>query len=313
MVNALARHGCDFDVQFETGHTPLSFAVCHRNLELIQTLLDAGADINRPREAGDKRIYPLDDAIMNMKNGTDTEVVDLLLKSGRCRINQGKNPANTIFHYVLVKAEMKPHSSWDGLALRMVDATPDVNNDKCDTGHGLLHMATLYLREDIIDRLRLKGADLEAVDKDGSTPLMMACRNAPTMIPVLLARGANLDVKYKASAGLLAVAAAHGQVASLIELITKSGMDMEAKTEMGYTPLACALNWGQEKAALYLIHKGADVHWKPPGKEQTTLHLAARYNLEVVAEQLLQRGVDVNAVNGRGWTPLHEVCSVVIT
>ncbi|KAF2472041.1 ankyrin [Lindgomyces ingoldianus] len=301
-VKALAEQGCDMTALLESGHTPFTFAVGHRNTEVIQVLLNYDADPNKPNADG---FTALDYAVNEMKDGNDVEIVDILLKSFRCRINMGNNPADTVFSYVLTRAE-EWGSKADDLAIRMLASVQDINEDRDSVGCTLLHVATLREREDFIDLLLRRGADLETTDECGVTPLILATQHSPRMIPLLIERGANVNAKYKANAGVLAAAAAQGSVESL-EFLVNYGLDIEVKTEKGYPPLACALTWAQEDAALFLIEQGADVHWKTNNKEQTALHFAAKQTLEHVVEELLKRDVKVNVTDSEGWTPLHEV------
>jgi len=310
-VSALAIYGCDVNTPLESGHTPLSFAVSHRNLELIKTLLKLGANPSHSR-AGRDHFTPLDDAILDMKHGEDTAIVDLLLATGRCLINRGKDPLHTAFSYVLKEAAKLPQSGWERLGIRMLQSVKDVNRDRCAFRCSLLHVATLRKNIEFIDILLTKGADIEAVDLFGVTPLIMTCQRSPKLISVFIERGADINALYKGKSGVLAGAASYGNVESLKILMEIHGRDIEAKTERGLTPLACALIWGEGEAALYLIEKGANVHWKTYDRAQTALHFAVKERLTKVVEELLKKGVDVNARDIEGWTPLHEVCTAFI-
>jgi ankyrin repeat protein len=311
MVRALATQGCDINGLLKNGHTPLSFAIHYPNPELIKALLDLGADPTKSR-AGRDSCTPLDDAIHNISRGGDTTIVDILLGSDRCLINCGKDPMRTAFSHVLMKAATWPQDNWSALAVKMVESVKDVNNDKCAIGCGLLHVATLRGNAEMIDLLLSKGADIEAVDKLGITPLILACQHSPKLIPILIERGANINALYIYESDVLIGAASYGNVESLKILVETHKRDIDVKTGRGHTPLACALTWGEEKAALYLIDKGADVHWKTQEKKQTALHLATTEGLMRVVEELLKQNVDVNAKDIDGWTPLHQVCKALI-
>jgi ankyrin repeat protein len=256
----------------------------------------------------------LDDAILDMGHGGDTAVVDILLATGKCLINCGNDPFRTAFSHVLMNAATWPQDTWLALAVKMVESVKDVNNDKCAVGCGLLHIATLRENVEMIDLLLSKGADIEATDEFGVTPLIMACQRSPKLIPILIERGADINALYKDESGVLAGAASYGNVESLKILVETHGRDIEVKTRRGHTPLACALTWGEGKAALYLIEKGANVHWKSQEREQTALHFATAEGLTRVVGELLKQNVDVDAKDIDGWTPLHRVCiALVIT
>jgi ankyrin repeat protein len=308
MIKALLHRGCDVDTYLDSGHTCLSVAVGHRDLELTRLLLDAGADPNKPisdLEGGSYTAF--DSAIFSLQDGRDTEVVDLLLESGRCRINKGRHPEATAFSYVLDKSEEWAPGVADSLAIRMINSVSNIDEDRDDIGCTLLHVAVHHGRVYFVDLLLGKGVDIEVTGNDGYTVFIQACQYNFKMIPVLLERGANAHAKYKSYAGALHAAAAEGNVDTLDFLIGR-GMNIEDQTLKGYTPLACALTWGREEAAMCLLEHGASFGWSVLDGKQTALHFAARNGLEVVVEKLLTMNVDVDALSDQDWSPLHEVC-----
>ena len=84
-----------------------------------------------------------------------------------------------------------------------------------------------------------------------------------------------------------------------------AGTDVNAKSERGATPLHRAATFGHKEIAELLIDKGADVNAVGGLLGWTPLHSAANGGHKEVAELLITKGADVNA-NIRGWTPLHE-------
>jgi len=309
MVKALVSHGCDVNSLLDNGHSPLTFAIMHRSLDLIRALLDTGADPNKPLPGRKVLSYtPLDHAVLGLMNGRDTEVVDLLLSTGRCRINRGRDIESTAFSHVLSKA-----SEWEDpdvvncLAERMIDSIPDVNEDRDDSRCTLLHVAIYYQNLTIINLLLDRGADIHAVAEDGYTPFLLASRYCPDLIPLLSDLGANVKEKYKTNANALHAAAATGNIGAL-KFLLSHGLDINHQSLKGYTPLTCALTWGQQEAAMYLLEHGASAKWKTE-RNQTALHFAARHGLENAVGEILKQDIDVNSMDTRGWTPLHEACA----
>lgn len=322
LLKALINQGCDVNRRLESGHSPLSFAVGNNrgaHLELIQMLLNAGADPNlripdldgMNYTAFDHAVIDLDFSKTDSGKTINTEVVDLLLRSGHCKINRGKDPESTAFSFVLSKSKEWGPDVADALAIRMIDSITNVNEDRDDIGCTLLHVAVLHGREDFVDLLLSRGADLEAVAGTGFTPFIFACQYNYKMVPMLLDRGANMHAKFGNNAGALHAAASNGRVQSL-EILLERGLEIEEQSSGGYPPLACALLRGQPEAALYLLKKGASAKWSTVEKQQTALHFAARRGMEKVLEELLKQDLCVDAVDSKGWTPLHEASPLIL-
>jgi ankyrin repeat protein len=83
-----------------------------------------------------------------------------------------------------------------------------------------------------------------------------------------------------------------------------SGVNVNAKGSVGWTPLHKAAKEGHKEVAELLITKGADVNAKDNNGE-TPLHLAASEGHKEIAELLIEKGADLNAKNVVGMTPLH--------
>ena len=74
--------------------------------------------------------------------------------------------------------------------------------------------------------------------------------------------------------------------------------------EYGMTPLHCAARAGNKEVAQFLLAKGADVNALEMGNG-TPLLFAAMENHKDVVELLLAHGARVNLKTDDGWTPLH--------
>ena len=82
-----------------------------------------------------------------------------------------------------------------------------------------------------------------------------------------------------------------------------SGVNVNAKGSVGWTPLHKAAKEGHKEVAELLITKGADVNAKDNNGE-TPLHLAASEGHKEIAELLIANGADVNAKDKEGTTTL---------
>ena len=86
-----------------------------------------------------------------------------------------------------------------------------------------------------------------------------------------------------------------------------AGVDVNAKDDVGQTPLHLAAEYGQKEVAVLLITNGADVNAKTQ-IGVTALHGAATQGYSKIIELLISKGADANAKvasgSHKGKTPL---------
>jgi ankyrin repeat protein len=99
----------------------------------------------------------------------------------------------------------------------------------------------------------------------------------------------------------LHVAAIAGS-APMIEWLLSKGADVDASNTEAMTPLFEAIRNGKDEAARVLIEKGA--------RTDGALQRAAMKNRTAVMELLIARGVDIEAQDSQGYTPLTMVTRI---
>lgn len=103
-----------------------------------------------------------------------------------------------------------------------------------------------------------------------------------------------------------------GDVALAKELLD-AGANLNAKNDVGHTPLHVAAIRGREVVAVALLEAGANPN-AVDHDGKTPLHWAASYDeasgYEDIVKLLLDAGADPNARDGNGATPLHAAASV---
>ncbi|KAH7074621.1 ankyrin repeat-containing domain protein [Paraphoma chrysanthemicola] len=241
-------------------------------LSIMQRLIAAGADVN-PEQAGDERT--------NVWNLIESSII--LRDALRCLFNNGlrvdgdfTNARSPLF--TIVADQREDTSFLEDLLVAGAKAT--ITDEVHATPlHYAVHLSFAKL-------LHKHGADICAKDKNGKTPLHIACEHwRRDIVEFLLANGAGANVN-------------------------------EAESEKGWTPLLFALcgnseNWISDPAyrtafVERLVSHGASV-LTTAFDNRTALHGIAQHADPKLAQYLIQHGADVNAATSSGVTPLHSL------
>jgi ankyrin repeat protein/beta-lactamase regulating signal transducer with metallopeptidase domain len=237
MLKRLISEGCDINALGSGGRTPLFLAVRFGHKDMVEVLLNEGADVNIAPDiwpplilatrTGKKEI-----AAMLLKKGADitaqdlvgltamgiakvrgdTETVELL--SARARQLDPEKEIMTIFDYVQIGDAEKIKS--------LIAAGQDVNT-KTKNGEVALHGAAWRGRREIAELLIQNGADVNIQSKGGATPLWTACQRGKTeIVELLLANGADINVKNNAGKTALDIAREREHT-EIVELLQKHG------------------------------------------------------------------------------------------
>ena len=118
----------------------------------------------------------------------------------------------------------------------------------------------IKLSEEITQILIKAGADVNAVDKNGRTPIRMAARYGNVaMVSVLIKAGADVNAADKNGRTPIRMATGYGYKV-VVSMLIKAGADVNAADRYGSTPLHLAAEKGHKKVALLLVNAGADVN-----------------------------------------------------
>ena len=177
----------------------------------------------------------------------------------------------------------------------------DITGDKY--GKSPLHYAAYCGNVAAVKRLLRSGANPNATDEIGQTPLHMT--NRFDVATILLKHGADPNIKTKHDGRTpLHYAAAEGRLA-VVGALLKYGAIVDVKDNYGKTPLYLATTNAHTDVVSYLLKKGADPNTRDEKWSETPLHLASYNDEIVIAKLLLRYGADPNARDVFRRTPLH--------
>jgi ankyrin repeat protein len=175
-------------------------------------------------------------------------------------------------------------------------------DDKGPAGRTALHCANDQL--DVIKLLIDKGADVNARDEEGASPLDEAVwYGSFDTVALLLANGARLNESESKTGATPINEAAYKGHTRLVEYLLQFKPDIETPDKHGYRPLDNAIRMGNEEAALLLLEAEAPAKQTPAffGK---ALDAAIRKDESALVESLLRHGANSNGTLPSGGTLL---------
>jgi len=151
-----------------------------------------------------------------------------------------------------------------------------------------------------------RGANINAINDNGETPLTVALYFAPTetlmkTTNLLLDHGANPNSTGKGQSPLYAaLSSGHHDV---VHLLQRHGADPNSRDDGGKTLLHTASVEGDLKVAQGLLELGADINSRD-NQGRTSLHVI-QWKDQDIALLLLEHGADPGIRDDDGQTPLH--------
>ncbi|MDB5853426.1 MAG: ankyrin repeat-containing protein [Herminiimonas sp.] len=330
IVNALLRRpGIKLDATNNEDNAALHLAAENNQPEIVECLLEAGADINLPSPT-----Y-CNSPLMVATYYGQVAVVNALLKRPGIKVDAINKIGGTALHVALERNQPE-------IMECLLKAGADVNLPNLEYGDTPLIIATNDGQLAVVNALlKRPGIKLDAINKDGNTALHIAAgNNQPEIAECLLEAGADVNppgpecsdtaLMHAALEGHLAVVnvllkrpdiklnaidrrgntalfhAVSGKELDTVERLLKAGADVNlSKNELGVTPLLEAA-WCGRVAVVQALLKQPDIKRNQPGADgNSALHAAAKRNKPDMVACLLDAGAKVNLeCVGTGFTSL---------
>ena len=189
-------------------------------------------------------------------------------------------------------------------ALITAGAGADMKSKAPTRGHTPLHLAIFGGKEAAAKMLITAGADANIVDAFGDAPLHLAIEGGHVGIARdLLISGADSNAQGSKRSHPLHLAASRGQNEVVLALVHR-GADLNCRDSNGRTPLVVAVQKDRVSTVEVLLAAGADANFEMGLIHETVLHRAALRTKTACIPALFEGGVDIDARDGVGYTPL---------
>ncbi|KAK1797807.1 hypothetical protein P4O66_008163, partial [Electrophorus voltai] len=226
----------------------------------------------------------------------DAEITELLILSGRARVNAKDNMWLTPLHRAVASRSEEAVSV-------LIRHSADVNaRDK--NWQTPLHVAAANKALRCAELLIPLLSSVNVSDRGGRSALHHAALNGHTeMVSLLLAKGANINAFDKRDSRALHWAAYTGHL-DVVCLLVDQGAEVSCKDKRGYTPLHAAASSGQISVVKHLLSLSVEVD-EANAFGNTALHVACFNGQDAVVSELIDFGANVSQPNNKGFTPLH--------
>jgi len=257
VAKLLISYGADVNAQDETGKTPIFYATENADFKITKLLLTNKANVKDNPEL-------LNIAVLNEYR----EIVEVLLEHGadvnrsdecgRIALHftvSGKD--REFFGYHVSK---DPDINVKGEIAKLLLCCGANVNAQTKNGITTLHAATQKGYVKVIEALLEHNADVNSTIKSDITPLHIAAQKGRTeIVQILLKFGASIDSKSKYGRTALHVASHKGHL-EIVKGLLKVGACIDSQDEYGTTALHIACKEGQEHIVKALLEHGSDIN-----------------------------------------------------
>ena len=294
--------------------TPLLVATAAGKRNVVQYLLDKGADVSIPNNIGWVPVvvasyFQMDDLVKMIGKYSKQEPVpfDDIMK------NQPFNSerlAQYPIHYAALNGDLNKVKS-------LLAKNPSMINSRDYSQSTSLLVATHAGKNDVVQYLLEKGADINIQNAAGTTAAIEAARSQRRDLLDMIRKYSWNKQKISKKSGLslkeekpdermeeerLFNAILLNDLKSIDEFLEKYPTRINAGINKQNLLITAAM-FDDKEMVEYFVGKGANVNSREYG--WTALHKAAENNKIIAVRTLLDLHADINSKAGQGYTPLH--------
>ena len=267
------------------GHTALRLAADQNHPDVLKVLIDAGADIETKNKEGCSPLF------MASKDGA-LGTVKMLVKAGAdvCGTHHTGETCLTF-------AASHGHTE----TVRYLVSLPEVDVNQVGDDFTALHWAGQEDYHNMATVLIDAGADMDAEDENGCSPLLRASKEGCLdTVKMLLKAGADVCAADNKGATCLALAVWNGHTETVCYLLCLPEVDVNRSNNSGASALHVAVFRKHSDVVGMLIDAGADVEAKSDVVGRTPLHCACEVGEREIVRMLLKAGADLCVTDDDG-------------
>ena len=297
VLQSIIDHGADVNATNKNRVAILSIACQMGNVDAINVLLKAGADPTVTDAEGDTYLH------YAVREDYSNKVIQTIINNG-ADVNAANENNVTALMIACEKGNVEAMN-----VLLNAEADPNIVDDCCDTC--LQKAVRAGSNKEVLKTIINYGADVNAMNNDNRTALMISCENGNIdALNELLNAGGNPNITHSDEDTCLHKAISAGCNKEILQALIDHGADVNVTDEYNVTPLMIACEMGNVRAMNVFLNVGADPDIADDFGD-TCLQMAIRAGCNKDDLQaIINHSADVNAQNKNNRTALMIVCKM---